>query len=126
MFDCAKNRRDFCERAGTVNDIEPDKILRDDFFNRHDRAGTFVRHERRQAMFVGEFQIKRGIGQIAQDRAGRGILARAASVKKRIADNIAAHKDGVESIIHTGENVRVWNQESDKRKPARDTRLQFF
>ena len=92
MFDCAENGGDFCQHAGLVHDVEPDEIVRDDFVHRHDRAVAFVRHKWRHAMLGAEFQVQRGVGQIAQHRAGRGVLARAAPVKQRVADDIAAHE----------------------------------
>ena len=61
-------------------------------------------------MLGAEFQIERGIRQVAQDGAGSGVLARAAAVEQGVADDIAAHEDGVKDMVHAGQNVRVRNQ----------------
>ena len=66
-----------------------------------------------------EFQIQRRVGEVAQHRAGGGVLARAASVKQRVADDVAADEHGVEDMVHAGEHVRIRDQASDKPKPAR-------
>ena len=92
IFDRAEDGGDFCQRAGLVHHVEPDEIPADDFADRHDRAVAFVRHERRHAMLGAEFQIQRRVRQIAQHRAGGGVLARAAPVKKRVADDVAARR----------------------------------
>ena len=61
-------------------------------------------------MLGSEFQIQRCIRQIAQDGAGGGVFARAASVKQSIADHVAADKDGIEHVVHTRQDVLVRNQ----------------
>ena len=110
IFECAENDGDFCQRARLVHDIEADKILRDDLGNRRDRPAAFVRHKRRHAMLRAGFQIQRGVRHIAEHGAGGGVLARAAPVKERVADNVAAHEHRVENVIHARENMRIRNQ----------------
>ena len=48
--------------------------------------------------------------EIADDRAGRRVAARAASVIEGVADHVAAHQDGVEDAADRGEDVGLWNQ----------------
>ena len=51
-------------------------------------------------------QVERGIRQVAQHRAGRGVLAGAASVEEGVAHHIAAHEDRVERMVHAGQQWR--------------------
>jgi len=70
-------------------------------------------------MFVGEFQIERGVGQIAQDpRWQSHPCPRRVRKKSESPDNIAANEDGIERIIHARKNVCVRNQRRNKRKPC--------
>ena len=63
--------------------------------------------ERRHAQLRSVLQIERGIRHVAQHRARRGVLARAATVEQRVADDIAANEDSVEHAVHAGQHVRV-------------------
>ena len=53
------------------------------------------------------FEIQRRVRDVAQNRAGGGVFARAAPIEKRVAHHVAAHKDGVKNMIDTGQNMGV-------------------
>src|SRR6266576_315613 len=64
-------------------------------------------HEWREAMFGAELQVERRVRHVAQHCARRGVLARATPVKQRVSHYVAAHEDGVEHVIHAGQDMRV-------------------
>src|SRR6202012_2884725 len=70
----AEDGGDAGQHAGFVHDVEPDKVLRNDFADRCDRAGTFMRYKRRQPVFGAELQGERGGLYIVDVVAGGGIL----------------------------------------------------
>src|SRR4051794_41071367 len=69
-----------------------------------------MRDKGRQAMFGAELQIKGGIRDVAQNGASGGVLPRAPAIKKRVTNNVATNKNGVEYTIYAGEHVRVGDQ----------------
>src|SRR5258706_9423880 len=56
------------------------------------------------------FHIERRVGEIAKNRAGGGVLTRAATIIEGIADDIAPDKNGIENVIHAGQDVIVRDQ----------------
>src|SRR5689334_15826216 len=66
-----------------------------------------MRHERRNAVPGPALEVERRIGKVTQHGAGRGVLPGAASVVKRVANDIAADINRIENIIDAREHVRV-------------------
>src|SRR6266436_4531838 len=109
-FGVAENGGNLRQSAGHVYDVEADEVARKNFGDRGHCAVALVRYKRRDAMFGGELEIKGGVGEIAEHRAGGGVLARAAAVEKGIANDVAAHEDGVEDMADAGQDVRVGDE----------------
>ena len=106
--------------------FKPQIITGNDFVDGQDFSVAVMRHERRNAVAGAVLEIQGRVRDVAQDRAGRGVLARAASVKERIAHHVAAHEDRVKNMIDAGQDVGVGHQRRDKRKPARPGRVAAF
>src|ERR1035441_1850690 len=106
----AKDGGDLGQRPGLIDDVEPDEIAGDDFIDRRYRALALVRHKRRHAVFGAELQIQRGICQVAQHGARRGVFARAATIEQGVADNITPDEYRVEDVVDACQDVRVWHQ----------------
>ena len=66
--------------------------------------------EGRDAVFGAGLEVERGIGEIAEHGAGGGVLAGATAVEQGVADDIAAHEDGVERVVHAGQHMAVGDQ----------------
>src|SRR2546423_5505212 len=69
-----------------------------------------MRHKGSNPAVGAALEIERRVRQIAQHRAGGSILACAAPIIKRVADNIAAHEHGVENMVHARKDMIVWHQ----------------
>ena len=111
MFGFPENVRDFCQRPWH----DPPR--------RDERSSAtpprpigitlpcmFMRHKRGNAVFGAEFQVQCGIRQIAQHRAGGRIFARAATVERGVAHDIAADKHGVKHVVDARQHVAIRNQ----------------
>ena len=115
-----RGRCQFCRRPGwrrfwpgcpACPPRQPQVIARTDFADRQQQSpacscGTKARH----AALGAVLQIQRRVGDVAQDRAGRGVLARPAPVKEGVADDVAAHEDGVKNMIDARQDVGVGDQ----------------
>src|SRR3954471_14435821 len=69
-----------------------------------------MRNKRGQPMLGLKLQIQGRVSDITEDGAGGRVFPRSATVEKRVANDIAAHKNRVEHMVHTGQYVRVRNQ----------------
>ena len=105
-----QNGGDFRQRAGFVNHTQTQVIAGNHFVDGQDFAMAVMRHEGRNAVARAVFEIQRRVRNVAQNRAGRGVLARAAPVEKRVAHHVAPHKNRVKNMIDTGQHMRVRHQ----------------
>src|SRR5690242_20786323 len=69
-----------------------------------------MRNKRGNPVFVSRLQIESGIRQVAEHRAGGGILACAPAIIQRVANDVATDINRVVNVMDAGQDVLVWNQ----------------
>ena len=100
------------EHAGLIFDGEPDIVARTDMLRRREpllltrRRDPFANKVRALAVF----DQRHGVGDIADDGTGRGVLAGATSAVERGADDVARDRDRVEHPADVGDDVALGEQ----------------